>query len=175
MLANETLFLRAPEPEDLDQFYKWENDTALWQYGATIAPFSKYTLKEYIATGGGDFFQVKQLRLMVVLKEQEQTVGMVDLFDFDPFHRRAAIGILIDPEFQQKGLGKIVLDLIDEYAFRFLGIHMLYAHIPLLNHASIKLFEKAAYGQQGILNDWIRIGDQYHDVLILQKIKASSK
>ena len=37
--------LRAVEPEDLKNLYKWENDSTLWNVSDTITPFSKYILK----------------------------------------------------------------------------------------------------------------------------------
>lgn len=175
MLANKNITLRAPEPEDLEVFYKWENDTSLWSYGSTITPFSRYMLKEYIASGGGDFYQTRQLRLMIVNKADQSTVGMIDLFDFDPFHRRAALGILIDPAHQRQGFALQALTLLDAYAFRFLGIHMLFVHVPQCNEASIRLFEKAGFEDKGILSDWIRIEDQYEDVLIMQKRKRAGE
>lgn len=171
MLANKIIALRAPEPEDLDLVFSWENDTALWKYGSTISPFSRYILKEYIASGGGDFYQTRQMRLMIIHKGSDSCIGMIDLFDFDPFHRRAAVGILIDTAWQQQGLATEALRLLDAYSFRFLGIHQLYAHIPVTNEASRKLFEKEGYTTKGILTDWIRVGDQYEDVVLVQKVR----
>ncbi|MDD2552160.1 MAG: GNAT family N-acetyltransferase, partial [Dysgonamonadaceae bacterium] len=59
-LENNTLSLRAPEPEDLEVLYKWENDTDIWQYGTAISPYSKFILKQYIADAQTDIFQSKQ-------------------------------------------------------------------------------------------------------------------
>ena len=39
LLENSNIRLRAPEPEDLEILYKWENDTSLWEYGASITPY----------------------------------------------------------------------------------------------------------------------------------------
>ena len=40
-LTGKKIALRAIEPEDLDDLYRWENDSSLWIYGCTIAPFSR--------------------------------------------------------------------------------------------------------------------------------------
>ena len=42
------LVLRAPEPEDLELLYNWENDTSIWQLSNTLTPFSKFALRKYI-------------------------------------------------------------------------------------------------------------------------------
>ena len=50
MLENDCIKLRAPEPEDLEVFYKWENDTTLWPLGSTLIPYSRYDLKQYLSS-----------------------------------------------------------------------------------------------------------------------------
>ena len=49
LLSNDRVRLRALEPEDLELLYRWENDPELWEVGNTLAPYSRYILKEYIA------------------------------------------------------------------------------------------------------------------------------
>jgi diamine N-acetyltransferase len=168
-LSSDTLLLRALEPDDLPLLYVWENDTSLWRYGSTLSPFSRYVLKEYIASCGGDLYETRQLRLMVVHRPSDACIGMVDLFDFDPHHSRAAVGILIAPAWQRQGCAREALALLHDYAFRFLGIRMLFAHVPLSNEPSLRLFDSAGYERRGVLRDWIRVGEAYEDVLITQK------
>ncbi|MDR2041647.1 MAG: GNAT family N-acetyltransferase, partial [Tannerella sp.] len=64
LLENETVRLRAMEPEDLDFLYRWENDTRLWRYGNTMAPYSRFSLKAYLSDAHLDIFHARQLRLM---------------------------------------------------------------------------------------------------------------
>ena len=44
-LESENICLRAPEPEDLELLYEWENDSSLWIAGNTRAPYSKFQLR----------------------------------------------------------------------------------------------------------------------------------
>lgn len=101
LLQNKTVCLRAPEPEDLELLYSWENNPEWWEIGNTLAPYSRYLLKEYIAESHRGIFDLKQLRLMIDLCSTGATVGMLDLYDFDPHHRRAGVGILVDPLYQK--------------------------------------------------------------------------
>ena len=39
LLSNETVSLRAPEPEDLELLYHWENNPEWWGLGNTLAPY----------------------------------------------------------------------------------------------------------------------------------------
>ncbi|MCL2650569.1 MAG: GNAT family N-acetyltransferase [Candidatus Azobacteroides sp.] len=169
-LENDLIKLRALEPEDLDILYKWENDADLWKCGATIAPYSKYALKEYIADSRLDIFQSRQLRLMIIWKENNDPAGTIDLYDFDPVNLRAGIGILIDSAYRGKGIGKQALDLMKDYAFDFLLVRQLYAHVPKQNEISLKLFSKAGYSNTACLKEWIKTNNGFEDIYVMQLI-----
>ena len=46
--SNSLITLRAPEPEDLELLYEWENLAQYWETGNTRQPYSRYALKQYI-------------------------------------------------------------------------------------------------------------------------------
>jgi diamine N-acetyltransferase len=171
LLKNLQISLRAVEPEDLELLYGWENSTALWVHGNTLAPYSKLVLRQYINDAlEMDIFQSKQLRLMIDLTEEKTTIGTIDLYEIDAHNRRAGTGILIDEAFRKKGYASQALGLMADYAFSFLYLHQLYAYISVSNTNSIKLFEKAGYKEVGILKDWIQRGDTFEDVQLSQLI-----
>ena len=86
--------LRAMEPEDLDTLYQMENDVEIWNVGTTTVPYSRYVLHDYVANVAGDIYTDKQVRLMIE-DENGVTVGMVDLVNFSPQHRRAELSIVV--------------------------------------------------------------------------------
>jgi diamine N-acetyltransferase len=168
MLENDSIRLRAPEPEDLDILYKWENDTEVWEHSSTLVPFSRFTLRQHIENAGNDIYETHQLRLIVVSVEDDKPIGVIDLFEFDPHNRRAGVGILIDEHFRRRGLASMALDLFREYAFSQLGLQQLHAVVILRNDASIKLFESCGYIRSGLLKKWLRVLDGYEDVVLFQ-------
>jgi diamine N-acetyltransferase len=170
LLENETVRLRALEPEDLDVLYKWENDTRLWRYGSTLAPYSRFALKAYLADARLDIFQTKQLRLMIVLKQENTPVGTIDLYDFDPANARAGIGILVDGPYRNRGLARDALTLINVYAFRFLQLKQLYACVPERNTPSIGLFTASGYETAGKLTAWLRRETDFENVFFMQLV-----
>ena len=105
--------LRAPEPEDLELLYSWENDPDIWHLGNTIQPFSKHTLREYLESASRTIFEEGQLRLMIDKKEDNSTIGTIDLFDFDPVNMRAGVGILIaKKEERNRGYASMALECL---------------------------------------------------------------
>ena len=83
--------LRALEPEDLDFLFELENNGTVWEISNTVRPYSRAILKDYLQNAHLDIYQVKQLRLCICDASDER-IGLIDLFDFDPKHRRAGIG-----------------------------------------------------------------------------------
>ncbi len=173
-LENDIIRLRAPELSDLDLLYQWENDTTTWIAGTTLTPFSKQVLAKYLETAQLDIFETKQLRLMIDLKkEKNRTIGSIDLFDFDPFHNRAGIGILIANKTDRgKGLASIALKILIDYCFEILGMHQLYCNIATDNAVSIKLFESNGFKLIGTKKDWSRQGKIFTDEYLLQLIST---
>jgi len=172
LLENENIKLRAVEPEDLDILYRWENNPDYWHAGELRAPHSKYVLKQYIFSAGKDIYESKQMRFMIDLKAQHQTVGTIDLFDFDAFNSRAGVGLLIDEPYRGNGLAEESLNLIKEFVFSYLKINQLYAHISARNSTSEKLFEKCGFVKTGILKQWISEENGFSDVMLYQVFRS---
>ena len=173
IFKDDKIYLRALEPTDLDDLYKWENDTTLWDVGNSISPYSRHQLWEYLQNYDGDIYKSHQLRLMIVETESDRNIGTLDFYDFDPFNNRGAIGILISSEFQNKGYGKRALSLTLQYATEYLGLHQCVAIIPHDNVKSIKLFQSVGFEITGRFKDWLRIGKEYKEAFMLQFIANS--
>ena len=163
--------LRALEPEDLDFLYQIENNESFWQVSHTNAPFSKYILKQYLENAHLDIFEAKQLRLLIEEKLTRKQIGMIDLFDFNPIHKRAGIGILIHPKFQKNGFASEALSNLISYCFSHLNLHQLYANISSDNIKSISLFTKHHFKVAGIKKDWNLLSGKFTDEVLFQLIK----
>ena len=171
-LKGEKVYLRALEPSDLDFLYHLENDTSIWEISGTLKPYSKKVLQGYLANAHRDIYEVKQLRLCICGIDGDR-IGLIDLFDFDPKHRRAGVGIVIArPADRNKGMGAEALSLLCDYAFLHLDLHQLYANILSENLESIHLFEKMGFEKVGIKKQWIRSSTGFKDEIMFQKINA---
>lgn len=162
---SKTVTLRALEPTDLNQLYRWENDDRVWFSSATTRPLSKQTLQLYIESVN-DIYTDKQVRLIIDF--DGKAVGCIDLFDFEPLHQRAGVGIMIDIDFEGLGYASMALKELQKYAFSQLGLHQLYCNIASGNPRSVTLFEKANFIQTGIKKEWLRIDKQWQDELFFQ-------
>lgn len=167
-LQDEKITLRALEPEDIDLLYEWENNEEIWTVSHTIAPFSKHILALYIQNSDKDLYESKQLRMMMVTKSGK-TVGAIDLFDFDPFHSRIGIGILVhQPEDRSQGYATAALNLMIRYCLDKLNLHQVYANILTDNLLSMQLFLKAGFELTGTRREWIREEGYWKDENLMQ-------
>lgn len=162
--------LRALEAEDVELLYEWENDEETWKVSHTIVPFSKYILALYIKNSDKDLYESKQLRL-IINTSTGKPIGAIDLFDFDPFHSRAGVGLLIyRKEDRSKGYASDALEMIIRYAFEKIGIHQLWANISSENEHSIKLFKKFGFQICGTKHQWLKTDKGWMDEHLLQLI-----
>ncbi|MBS1231727.1 MAG: acetyltransferase [Bacteroidetes bacterium] len=167
--------LRAIEPEDLELLYEWENDTSYWIISNTVVPFSKYTLKLYLENSHKDIYETGQVRLMIDHIPDNVSIGTIDIFDFDPFHKRAGLGILIArQDYRRKGYASMALKCVVDYCFKTLQLHQIYCNILANNCESMDLFKKIGFVQAGIKKDWIKTSDGYLDEYMFQTINPNT-
>ncbi len=171
-LAGQQIFLRALEPSDVDILYYWENDTENWLISNTQSPFSRFVLEQYLASAHQDIYSVKQQRFMICGLTDNKPLGTIELFDFDPNHQRAGIGILIaEKSERKKGYASEAIDILMQYGFEVLNLRQLYCNITIDNEPSISLFQKHKFEISGNKKQWIRDGKQFKDELILQRFR----
>lgn len=169
-LRGKSVFLRALEPEDLEYLYSVENNEEFWEVSTTSTPYSRYILKQYLENSHKDIYQIKQLRLVICKKDK--TIGFIDIFDFEPKHKRAALGIIISENTERgNGYGAEALELICNYCFSHLNVHQVYAGVGIDNEKSRQLFEKAGFILAGHKKDWNLVNGKFKDELLYQLIK----
>lgn len=166
MLQTDDISLRKVEPQDLPYLYQWENDSLSWADSDTHNPLSQKDLRDYIESSTGDIYKDGQLRLIIEAK-QGLTLGCIDLFDLDIHNRKAAVGMYLAKDARGKGVGKTAVRLLEEYAFRFLNLRMLYIFVAENNIACIRLFSSLGWKQTAHLREWLNTGD----VIVLQRMK----
>lgn len=172
-LENEKLVLRKPDPEDLGFLYSIENDSEFWFVSDTRTPFSRWQIKQNIENSIYDIYTSKELRLIIESKQDNKSLGIVDLFEYDPFNLRAGLGIVICSEYQCNNIAAEALRLVIDYSFSILGLKQLWCNIDEANIASINLFEKKlGFERSGILKAWKKSGKIFTDVYAYQLINS---
>ena len=110
--------LRNLKSSDLEVLLKTENDKNLWIHSAQDRPFSKSTIENYIKNASiQSIFEAKQKRF-VITSNKEQTLGFIDLFEYQFFLNKASIGIVVLDQYRRSGIGYESIKLLESYQFR---------------------------------------------------------
>lgn len=159
--------LRALEPTDLELLYLWENDPEVWRVSGTLAPVSRERLARFIEEQNYDIYASCHMRL--IIEAEGVAIGSLDIFDYDPVHRRFGIGILIySKDDRRKGYAKEAINAITEYGRNTLNLKQIWATIAIDNHASISLFESCDFERCAHRKEWINRAGEYVDELEYQ-------
>lgn len=165
--------LRALEPEDLDFLYSIENDMSMWWLSSQTAPLSAYHLRDYVANNAGDIYKDEQVRYVIEVDNAPSgagltAVGLIDLFNFSPHHRRAEVGIVIKREYRNRGYAMEAIGKIADYARDILCLHQIYAIVPLSNEPSLRMLRSQGFSDGLCLKDWLFVGGSHTDAVIMQ-------
>ena len=146
----------------------------LWEVSDTLTPFSHFTLKKYIENADTDIYSAKQLRLMIADVNTKEPLGLIDLYDFDPYHLRAGLGIMIhNIENRKKGYATSAIKLMLDYCFETLGLNQVYSSVPSCNIASLKLFDSTGFSRTGYRRQWLKRGNEWEDVIYFQQLAST--
>ena len=166
-----SVFLRALEPEDLELLYTIENDATLWSVSQERSHYSKFVLKQYLASQPANIFQLGELRLVICEKITHQPIGLIDLTEFSPIDGRAEISICLLSDCKGRGYGKAAIQEIEKYAAEVLRMKFLFAKVSkATNPISMQLFQSMAYEEVAVLPAWHYGKNGYEDLAILKKM-----
>jgi diamine N-acetyltransferase len=154
MLRSKNIFLRSVEKSDATRLLLWENNPEHWKVTDTEVPFSMTGIIQLIEQQQ-QFRSSGQLRLIICLSKNEDSVGAIDLYDIDFKNGNAAVGVLIGEQSERgKGYARESLYLLIEYATDVLALHNLFCSIQADNSESVRLFETVGFRRIGIRKEW---------------------
>ncbi|WP_233709950.1 MULTISPECIES: UDP-4-amino-4,6-dideoxy-N-acetyl-beta-L-altrosamine N-acetyltransferase [unclassified Helicobacter] len=104
-----------------------------------------------------------------LLKREKVTLGVVSLSRINVMHKNAYIGIYKNPALNK--VGKDLLMVLEEIAFKKMKLHSLFLEVLEDNVKAIAFYQKNGYSYQGCLKDFMYYNHQYKDVLIYEKIQ----
>lgn len=169
---NDNIIIRAAEPIDAELIYRWENDQEIWRVSETYMPYSMYQIEQFLLNNN-DLFSIRQVRFIIESKKNSEPIGCIDIYDFDPIHFRAGIGILIQKEYRKQGYAKETLQLLLDYCFNVLMLKQVYCLINALNTDSLNLFKNIGFEQCGYRKEWIRTPNGFIDEIEFQYINKN--
>lgn len=166
-LQNDTLALQTIETGDLPFLRDLINDPGVRRFLPTRPPRNLEQEHEFFDTVVCDDDSVTLL--ICVEDEPAGTVGLGPLNSPDG---SADLGILLAPDFWNKGYGTAAARLITDYAFREHRLHRVTAEVIAGNDASQRIWEKLGYRHEATHQDAAFRDAEYHDVYLYAILRS---
>jgi len=168
MFRGDKIYFRIITSDDVDLILTWENNPVNWKVSSISKSFTRQQIIDFV-NAEQDIYIHGQIRLIICLIDTNEVIGNIDLFDFEPEHKRVGVGILIDEKYRHKGLATVSIQLIEEYCKVLLGIRNIFCNILTDSTVSIKLFEKNNYKRIGIKPNWHLYNNEWFDEIFYIK------
>jgi len=113
------------------------------------------------------------VRLGIVLTEEERLIGVTYLLGIDWIHRTAELGTLIgDKTLWGKGYGSMAERMSLEHAFMDLNLNRVFARIISSNVRAMKAAEKGGFVKEGIQRQHVFKNGRYEDLVMMGITRA---
>ena len=157
--------LRAMEKSDCEMVREMFNDPEMEDLVVGWAfPVSQFAQEKWLEAHYGDKLDFR----FVIETELDGPVGIATLTGIDWKNRRATHGIkLSSKEKRTKGIGTDTVMAIMRYAFDELGLHRLEGSWFATNKASIGLYKKCGWVEEGVKRDYIFKKGQFRDLTVV--------
>jgi diamine N-acetyltransferase len=100
--------LRPLVPDDLKLLIDWENNPEFWNVSDRSGPYTNEEIRHFMEDCM-DLQKTGQLR-WIITDQDDEPLGALDIFDYDPKTKTAALGILIAaPGDRKKGYATAAL------------------------------------------------------------------
>ena len=166
MLEGTLVWLRAMEPEDLEDAYNWVNDrdVTLWLTSLRY-PVSRKAEQQWIDDASANSFG--GVRLAIDSKDGKH-IGGINLHRVNPEDRKAGLGIMIgEKDHWSNGYGTDAIKTLLSFAFDEMNLHRVWLHVFADNARALKCYQKCGFREEGRLRQEVYQDGRYYDVVVM--------
>ena len=162
------------QESDLEKIQEWLNDddvTKLLFQG--LKPSNLQVMKEDF---NKNIRNAKEIVFLIVDKKSNKKVGWTGIYEIDWISKKGELRFFIgDKKFWGKGFATDAVSLLIDYAFKKLNLHRVYGGANKENKASIRIFKKLSFSEEGITKDGYFRNGRYYDLIHFGLINKSKK
>lgn len=174
-LETERVLIRLVTGSDSRSLYEIYSDPKTMEYWRS-QPFSDESQAVKLVRSAINGFNAgRSILLAIVLKETDELIGTLSLFNIHVESKRAEVGYILSKLFWRQGLMAESFGALIDFCFERLELNRLEADIDPNNEASSALLKKYDFKIEGLLKErWI-IDGRVTDSEIYGLVKASYK
>lgn len=157
--------LRAREPGDAEQAFRWINDYEVARFLISRYPQSHGQEHGWIEnTPTASFFALP----LAIETLDGLYIGNIDLRDVQPENRTAEVGVVIgDTRYWGQGYGSDAVRTLTRFAFHTMNLHRVHLRTYEYNERGQAAFKKAGFVEEGRLRQHLYMEGRYWDVILM--------
>lgn len=164
MIQGTKIHLRPLERDDLRQLRDWRNHPEIRSRTREYRLLNLENQEDWFASLTHDR---STIMLGIELPLAGTLIGVCGLTYIDWRDQRSEVSLYLAPDQQGKGYGTDALQTLTGYAFTILNLHKLTAEIYSFNEASLNLFQKCGFTEEGRLRRHVyRLGQWCDSVMM---------
>ncbi|MBB6275757.1 GNAT family N-acetyltransferase [Porphyromonas circumdentaria] len=163
------LLLRPVEPSDASLLQSWESDPAIATSNTLVEPMARYQAQQWVDLGHSHLASNGFVLFIASVRRGDELVpiGYIELYNYDFYHRRVAVGVMLLPAYRGKGYARRMLDLMVAHA-KDLRLNILYAEVVANNLLGKSFFDATPFIPVATLPHWYWDQGDYQDLIIYQ-------
>lgn len=110
---------------------------------------------------------------LIILKDTNQIIGAINL-NVNLRNDSVMFNYAIDNRFTRNGYMTEALEAVKDFAFNQMKVHRFEGGCVITNIASKRVMEKCGLKFEGILKDYVKLSDGYHDMYMFAVINKKS-
>lgn len=161
------LRMRPLEERDVARTVALRADPEVWRQLGDPRMIGEADQQRWLARLAGD----PTRRYFALCTAREDFLGIARMDEIDRVHRSARVGGDILPEFQGRGHGRAMLELLVAYCFEELDVHRVWLLVLESNRVARALYEKVGFREEGRQREAIFRGGAYRDYLSMSLLR----
>jgi RimJ/RimL family protein N-acetyltransferase len=166
VMVGPRVYLRATQKEDAELMARWSRQETepFWSAGRFVD--SPVGIQHWIQEEQKADLP-RGVNWTVCLRENDEPIGMVGIGDIDYIHRNGETGSWIGrPEYRGGGYGSEAKNLLLEWCFTRLNLHMIRSHVIFPNTRSAAALRKQGYQEAGRYNWDFNLNGTYGNAVV---------
>ena len=170
MIEGKLVRLRAVEPEDAENAFRWMNDHEVTRNLMARYPFSLESEREWVK-GAGKPLDFANARFAVETKDGVH-IGHCGLHNASAENRRAELGIMIgEKEYWGRGFGTDAMLTLLRFAFQQMNLHKVTLGVFEFNERGRVMYTKLGFVEEGRFREDLFQDGRYWDLIRLSILR----
>lgn len=166
LLHGRNIIINSISEPDLERIHKWFNNVSFLRY-YDMLPAIPQNGKQ-VAKAIEDFVNSdRSMMLAIRLKESNQIIGVIGLFDIQWTNGTATFFIGIGEDgYTGKGYGSEAIELMLDFGFHELNLYRIQLNVIAYNTAAINAYEKVGFIREGCFRELVFREGKRHDLYL---------